>query len=219
MLANATYQFHDNNLIGKGGFGPVYKGKLTNGKEIAIKRLSASSGQGMEEFMNEVILISKLQHKNLVRLHGCCVEKEEKMLIYEYMPNKSLDVCLFDPTQPFRNILDWTKRFGIIKGIGRGLLYLHKDSRLKIIHRDLKPSNILLDEDWNPKISDFGMASIFGGNHDHANTARVMGTYGYMAPEYAMEGRFSEKSDVYSFGVLILEIVKGKKNAHYYNHE
>ncbi|PIN03764.1 Serine/threonine protein kinase [Handroanthus impetiginosus] len=219
MLANVTYQFHDNNLLGKGGFGPVYKGKLTNGKEIAIKRLSVASGQGMEEFMNEVILISKLQHRNLVRLHGCCVEKEEKMLIYEYMPNKSLDICLFDPTHPSRNILNWTKRFGIIEGIGRGLLYLHKDSRLRIIHRDLKPSNVLLDEDWNPKISDFGMARIFGGNQDHANTARVMGTYGYMAPEYAMEGRFSEKSDVYSFGVLMLEIVKGKKNSHYYNHE
>ncbi|PIN01226.1 Serine/threonine protein kinase [Handroanthus impetiginosus] len=219
MLANATYQFHDNNLLGEGGFGLVYKGKLTNGKEIAIKRLSAASGQGTEEFMNELILISKLQHKNLVRLHGCCVEKEEKMIIYEYMQNKSLDVCLFDPTHPSRNILDWMKRFGIIEGIGRGLLYLHKDSRLRIIHRDLKPSNILLDEDWNPKISDFGMARIFGGNHDHANTTRVVGTYGYMAPEYAMEGIFSEKSDVYSFGVLMLEIVKGKKNTHYYNHE
>ncbi|PIN01122.1 Serine/threonine protein kinase [Handroanthus impetiginosus] len=204
MLANATYQFHDDNLLGKGGFGLVYKGKLTNGKEIAIKRLSVASGQGMEEFMNEVILISKVQHRNLVRLHGCCVEKEEKMLIYEYMPNKSLDIYLFDPTHPSRNILSWTKRFGIIEGIGRGLLYLHRDSRLRIIHRDLKPSNILLDEDWNPKISDFGMARIFGGNQDHANTARVMGTYGYMAPEYAMEGRFSEKSDVYSFGVLML---------------
>ncbi|PIN24586.1 Serine/threonine protein kinase [Handroanthus impetiginosus] len=219
MLANATYQFHDNNLLGKGGFGPVYKGKLTNGKEIAIKRLSIASGQGMEEFMNEVILISKLQHRNLVRLHQCCVEKEEKMLIYEYMPNKSLDIYLFDPTHPSRNILSWTKRFGIIEGIGRGLLYLHRDSRLRIIHRDLKPSNILLDEDLNPKISDFGMARIFGGNQDYANTARVMGTYGYMAPEYAMEGRFSEKSDVYSFGVLMLEIVKGQKNSRYYNHE
>ncbi|PIN01422.1 Serine/threonine protein kinase [Handroanthus impetiginosus] len=219
MLANATDQFHDNNLLGKGGFGPVYEGKLTNGKQIAVKRLSAASGQGMKEFMNEVIVISKLQHRNLVRLLGCCVEKDEKMLIYEYMPNKSLDVCLFDPTHPSRNTLDWTKRFSIIEGIGRGLLYLHKDSRLRIIHRDLKPSNVLLDEDWNPKISDFGMARIFGGNQDDANTAKVVGTYGYMAPEYAMEGRFSEKSDVYSFGVLMLEIVKGKKNTHYYNHE
>ncbi|PIN18881.1 Serine/threonine protein kinase [Handroanthus impetiginosus] len=218
-LANATNKFHDNNLLGKGGFGYVFMGKLDNGKKIAVKRLSAISGQGIEEFMNEVVVISKLQHRNLVRLVGCCVEKEEKILIYEYMPNKSLDVCLFDPTHPSRNILDWTRRFSIIKGIGRGLLYLHKDSRLKIIHRDLKPSNVLLDEKWNPRISDFGMARVFGGNQDHANTARVVGTYGYMAPEYAMEGRFSEKSDVYSFGVLMLEIVKGKRNTHYYNQE
>ncbi|PIN02163.1 Serine/threonine protein kinase [Handroanthus impetiginosus] len=218
-LENATDKFHNNNLLGKGGFGPVYMGKLENGKEIAVKRLSALSGQGIDEFMNEVVVISKLQHRNLVRLWGCCAEKEEKLLIYEYMPNRSLDVCLFDPTHPSRNILDWTKRFNIIEGIGRGLLYLHRDSRLKIIHRDLKPSNILLDEEWNPKISDFGMARIFGGNQDHAITARVVGTYGYMALEYAMEGRFSEKSDVYSFGVLMLEIVKGKKNTQYYNQE
>ncbi|KAH6801746.1 hypothetical protein C2S51_033192 [Perilla frutescens var. frutescens] len=221
MLTNATDQFHDDNLLGRGGFGPVYKGNLENGKEIAVKRLSAASGQGMQEFMNEVIVISKLQHRNLVRLLGCCVEREEKMLIYEYMANKSLDVCLFDATDhhPSQKVLNWKKRFNIIEGIGRGLLYLHKDSRLKIIHRDLKPSNVLLDDDWNPKISDFGMARIFGGNQDHGDTARVVGTYGYMAPEYAMEGRFSEKSDVYSFGVLMLEIVKGKKNTHFYHRE
>ncbi|KAK4421283.1 G-type lectin S-receptor-like serine/threonine-protein kinase [Sesamum alatum] len=218
-LSNATNQFDEDNMLGKGGFGPVYKGKLANGKEIAVKRLSAASGQGMEEFMNEVIVISKLQHRNLVRLLGCCVDKEEKMLVYEYMPNKSLDVCLFDPSHPSQKILDWKKRFSIMGGIGRGLLYLHRDSRLRIIHRDLKPSNVLLDGDWNPKISDFGMARIFGGNQDQANTARVVGTYGYMAPEYAMEGRFSEKSDVYSFGVLMLEIISGKKNTHYYNQE
>ncbi|KAI3458745.1 hypothetical protein Pfo_015408 [Paulownia fortunei] len=218
-VVNATEQFHNQNLLGKGGFGLVYKGRLENGEEIAVKRLSAASGQGMKEFMNEVIVISKLQHWNLVRLLGCCVEKEEKMLIYEYMPNKSLDLCLFDPNHPSQKILDWKKRFNIIEGIGRGLLYLHRDSRLKIIHRDLKPSNVLLDEDLNPKISDFGMARIFGGNQDQANTTRVVGTYGYMAPEYAMEGVFSEKTDVYSFGVLVLEIVSGKRNTHYYNQE
>ncbi|KAL6538619.1 hypothetical protein OROGR_012607 [Orobanche gracilis] len=218
-LADATNQFHDESMLGRGGFGYVYKGNLANGKDIAVKRLSAASGQGMEEFRNEAVVISKVQHRNLVKILGCCIEREEKMLVHEYMPNKSLDVCLFDPTHPSQKILDWQKRFNIVEGIGRGLLYLHRDSRLKIIHRDLKPSNVLLDEDWTPKISDFGMARIFGGNQDHGNTARVVGTYGYMAPEYAMEGRFSEKSDVYSFGVLMLEIVSGKKNTHYYNQE
>ncbi|KAL0285540.1 UNVERIFIED_CONTAM: G-type lectin S-receptor-like serine/threonine-protein kinase [Sesamum calycinum] len=217
MLATATNNFDLSNKLGMGGFGPVYKGKLANGNEIAVKRLSAASGQGLEEFMNEVVVISKLQHRNLVRLLGCCVEKEEKMLIYEYMQNRSLDVFLFaDKTQ---DVLDWRKRFNIMEGIGRGLLYLHRDSRLRIIHRDLKPSNILLDEDWNPKISDFGMARIFGGNQDQANTGKVVGTYGYMAPEYAMGGRFSEKSDVFSFGVLVLEIISGRRNTSFYNDE
>ncbi|XP_022878042.1 G-type lectin S-receptor-like serine/threonine-protein kinase At1g11300 isoform X1 [Olea europaea var. sylvestris] len=217
-VANATDQFHDDNMLGKGGFGPVYKGKLADGHEIAVKRLSAASRQGMEEFMNEVNVISELQHRNLVKLLGCCVEKEEKILVYEYMPNKSLDVFLFDTSHPSQKILDLKKRFSIIEGIGRGLLYLHRDSILKIIHRDLKPSNVLLDEDYNPKISDFGLARIFGDNQDQANTRRVLGTRGYKAPEYAMEGRFSEKSDVYSFGVLMLEIMSGKKN-NFYCHE
>ncbi|KAL5772593.1 hypothetical protein ACOSQ2_012517 [Xanthoceras sorbifolium] len=215
-LATATKDFHSNNKLGEGGFGPVYRGILEDGQEIAVKRLSKASGQGVEEFMNEVMVISKLQHRNLVRLLGCCIEREEKMLIYEFMPNKSLDASLFDPEK--RKLLDWRKRFNIIEGISRGILYLHRDSRLRIIHRDLKASNILLNEELNPKISDFGMARIFGGNQDQANTLRVVGTYGYMSPEYAMEGRFSEKSDVFSFGVLLLEIVSGKRNAGF-NHD
>ncbi|KAF8030791.1 hypothetical protein BT93_D0087 [Corymbia citriodora subsp. variegata] len=206
----ATGNFGEANKLGRGGFGPVYKGRLPNGQEIAIKRLSRASGQGQQEFMNEMVVICKVQHRNLVRLLGCCAEGDEKMLIYEFMPNKSLDTFLFDPLK--RVHLDWRAWFKIVDGICRGLLYLHRDSRLRIIHRDLKASNILLDEELNPKISDFGMARIFGGNESQANTRRVVGTYGYMAPEYAMEGRFSEKSDVFSFGILLLEIVSGRRN-------
>ncbi|XP_057463471.1 G-type lectin S-receptor-like serine/threonine-protein kinase B120 isoform X1 [Actinidia eriantha] len=209
-VAAATNNFSDKNKLGQGGFGPVYKGKLSGGEEIAVKRLSRKSGQGLEEFKNEIILIAKLQHRNLVRLLGCCIEGDERMLIYEYMPNKSLDSILFDWTK--RAQLDWRKRFAIIEGIARGLLYLHRDSRLRIIHRDLKASNILLDEEMNPKISDFGMAKMFGRDENEASTSRVVGTYGYMAPEYAMEGLFSVKSDVYSFGILLLEIVSGRRN-------
>ncbi|XP_058072848.1 cysteine-rich receptor-like protein kinase 10 isoform X2 [Magnolia sinica] len=206
----ATNNFSDENKLGEGGFGPVYKGMLSNGKEIAVKRLSRSSGQGPKEFKNEVTLIAKLQHRNLVRLLYCCIEKGEKLLIYEYMPNTSLDVFLFNPIK--RPQLGWERCHNIIGGIAKGLVYLHEDSRLRIIHRNLKASNVLLDHEMNPKISDFGMARFLGGNQSQVNTNRVVGTYGYMAPEYAMGGRFSVKSDVYSFGVLLLEIVSGKRN-------
>ncbi|KAI7999677.1 Cysteine-rich receptor-like protein kinase 25 [Camellia lanceoleosa] len=210
----ATNNFSTENKIGEGGFGLVYKGTLSNGQEVAVKRLSRTSGQGAEEFKNEVVLVAKLQHRNLVRLLGYCLEGEEKILIYEFVPNKSLDYLLFDLQQQEK--LDWVKRYKIIGGIARGMLYLHEDSRLRIIHRDLKASNVLLDGDMNAKISDFGMARIFGVDQTQGNTSRVVGTYGYMSPEYAMHGQFSVKSDVFSFGVLVLEIISGKKNNTFY---
>ncbi|XP_028791108.1 G-type lectin S-receptor-like serine/threonine-protein kinase At1g11410 [Neltuma alba] len=209
-ITTATNNFSDENQLGQGGFGSVYKGTLINGEEIAVKRLSQDSGQGTQEFKNEIKLIAKLQHRNLVKLLGYCIHKEERMLIYEYLPNKSLNFFLFDRSQ--RMPLDWDTRFNIIFGIARGLLYLHQDSRLKIIHRDLKASNVLLDATMNPKISDFGMARIFGENQIQARTRRIVGTYGYMSPEYAMVGQYSTKSDVFSFGVLLLEIISGKRN-------
>ncbi|WZZ88155.1 hypothetical protein YC2023_116734 [Brassica napus] len=207
----ATNKFSRSNKVGQGGFGEVYKGKLPNGAEVAVKRLSRNSGQGTQEFRNEVVVLAKLQHRNLVRLLGFCVEGDEQILVYEFVPNKSLDYFLFDPIK--RRQLDWTRRYNVIRGVARGILYLHQDSRLTIIHRDLKASNILLDNDMNPKIADFGMARIFGMEQTRANTSKIAGTFGYMAPEYAMHGRFSMKSDVYSFGVLVLEIISGKINS------
>ncbi|XP_042373292.1 receptor-like serine/threonine-protein kinase SD1-8 [Zingiber officinale] len=214
-IRNATFNFSSQNKLGEGGFGPVYRGKIGEDQEIAVKRLSKTSTQGLNEFKNEVTLIAKLQHRNLVRLLGCCVQEEERILVYEYMPNGSLDILLFDEVKG--TILDWRTRYNIIVGIARGLLYLHHDSRFRIIHRDLKASNILLDKDMDPKISDFGMARIFGGDESEANTRRVVGTYGYMSPEYIMDGIFSIKSDVFSFGVLVLEIISGKKNRGVYH--
>ncbi|XP_050134943.1 G-type lectin S-receptor-like serine/threonine-protein kinase B120 isoform X1 [Malus sylvestris] len=216
-LAAATNNFSEANKLGEGGFGPVYKGILIANEEVAIKRLSKKSGQGHQEFMNELKLIAKLQHTNLVRLLGCCIEDEEMILIYEYMPNRSLDKFLFDSSE--RTKLDWRTRFRIIEGVAQGVLYIHKYSRLKIIHRDLKASNVLLDETMKPKISDFGMAKIFGMDQTEANTNRVVGTYGYMSPEYALYGHFSEKLDVFSFGVLLLEIVSGKRNSAFHRFE
>ncbi|XP_073014159.1 cysteine-rich receptor-like protein kinase 15 [Typha latifolia] len=206
----ATNNFSEANKLGEGGFGPVYKGILQDGQEIAVKRLSTSSAQGLIELRNEVILVAKLQHKNLVRLLGFCLEEQEKLLVYEYLQNTSLDKIIFDPVK--RELLNWGRRYKLIEGIARGLLYLHEDSRLRIIHRDLKASNILLDGDMNPKISDFGLAKLFDVDATQGNTNRIAGTYGYMSPEYALYGQFSAKSDVFSFGVLILEIVTGRRN-------
>ncbi|KAL2327893.1 hypothetical protein Fmac_021320 [Flemingia macrophylla] len=214
-IMTATSCFSFGNKIGEGGFGCVYKGILLDGQEIAVKTLSRSSWQGVSEFINEVKLIAKLQHRNLVKLLGCSIQGQEKMLIYEYMANGSLDSFIFDETKS--KLLEWPGRLHIICGIARGLMYLHQDSRLRIIHRDLKASNVLLDENLCPKISDFGLARIFGGDQIEGNTSRVVGTHGYMAPEYAVDGLFSIKSDVFSFGILVLEIICGKRNRGLYH--
>ncbi|KAL5839959.1 hypothetical protein ACOSQ4_012567 [Xanthoceras sorbifolium] len=206
----ATNKFSMEYKLGEGGYGPVYKGVLHDGQEVAVKKLSKTSTQGFEEFKNEVMLTAKLQHVNLVRLVGFCIDQEEHMLIYEYMSNKSLDYYLFDPIKKYT--LDWEKRIHIIEGVCQGLIYLQEYSRLTIIHRDLKASNVLLDENMKPKISDFGMARIFRkDNGREANTERVVGTYGYAPPEYIKSGIYSTKSDVYSFEVLLLQIISGKR--------
>ncbi|KAL8239485.1 hypothetical protein R6Q59_016052 [Mikania micrantha] len=208
-LQAATNFFSESNKLGHGGFGPVYKGLLGNGEQVAIKKLSVTSRQGTREFTNEVKLLLQIQHRNLVMLFGCCVQGPEKMLVYEYLPNKSLDYILFDKRRS--SILHWKQRFQIIVGVIRGLLYLHEEAPVRIIHRDIKASNILLDDKLNPKISDFGLARLFPGDDTHLNTFRISGTHGYMAPEYAMHGYLSVKADVFSFGILVLEIVSGRK--------
>lgn len=209
-LVAATKDFHPSNKLGEGGFGPVYKGKLVDGREIAVKKLSQSSNQGRKEFMNEAKLLARVQHRNVVNLLGYCAHGVEKLLVYEYVTNESLDKLLFKSDR--RQELDWKRRFDIICGVARGLLYLHEDSHNCIIHRDIKASNILLDDKWVPKIADFGMARLYPEDQTHVNT-RVAGTNGYMAPEYVMHGHLSVKADVFSFGVLVLELISGQRNS------
>ncbi|GKD43328.1 kinase RLK-Pelle-DLSV family protein [Tanacetum coccineum] len=228
LVKAATEDFSKNNKLGQGGFGAVYKGKLEDGQEIAVKRLATDSSQGDKEFKNEVLLVAKLQHRNLVRLLGFSIQGSERLLIYEFLPNASLDQIIFDPTKS--TLLDWEKRYNIIKGIAKGLLYLHEDSRLRVVHRDMKAGNVLLDSEMKPKIADFGMARLFkpkvnsratqnrNVEPSHISTLRQYQNVffpvgnGYMAPEYAMHGQFSVKSDVFSFGVLVLEMVTSQKN-------
>ncbi|KAL4332900.1 hypothetical protein GQ457_07G017500 [Hibiscus cannabinus] len=209
-LVAATKDFHPHHKLGEGGFGPVYRGKLDDGREIAVKKLSQHSSQGKKEFENEAKVLARVQHRNVVNLLGYCIHGNEKILVYEYVTNQSLDKVLFKPNR--KEELDWKRRYEIITGIARGLLYLHNDSHNRIIHRDIKASNILLDDKWVPKIADFGMARLFPEGETHVNT-RVAGTNGYMAPEYVMHGHLSVKADVFSFGVLVLELISGQKNS------
>ncbi|GKV43684.1 hypothetical protein SLEP1_g50945 [Rubroshorea leprosula] len=216
----ATDNFSSMNKLGEGGFGAVYKGTLQSGKDIAVKRLSRNSVQGELQFKNEVRLLARLQHRNLVRLLGFCLDGNERLLIYQFVPNLSLDCFIFDPIKRLQ--LDWDIRYRIIGAIARGILYLHEDSQYRIIHRDLKAANILLDKEMNPKISDFGLARLFANDQSQADTGRVVGTFttynyspsciqGIYGSEYTRNGHFSAKSDVYSFGVLVLEIISGQK--------
>ncbi|KAM4083992.1 hypothetical protein ACB094_08G099100 [Castanea mollissima] len=208
-LKTATEDFNPDNKLGEGGFGPVYKGTLNDGRGIAVKQLSVTSHQGKNQFIAEIATISAVQHRNLVMLYGCCIEGDKRLLVYEYLENKSLDQALFG--NRIMN-LDWSTRFDICLGVARGLAYLHEESRLRIVHRDVKASNILLDSDLIPKISDFGLAKLYDDKKSHIST-RIAGTIGYLAPEYAMRGFLTEKVDVFSFGVVALEIVSGRPNS------
>ncbi|KAD2393575.1 hypothetical protein E3N88_40552 [Mikania micrantha] len=185
------------------------QGKLQDGREIAVKKLSEKSKQGKREFTNEARLLACIQHRNVVSLLGYCAVPE-KLLVYEYVVNESLDKLLFKSAK--RDALDWKRRYSIIDGVAQGLLYLHEDSHERIIHRDIKASNILLDKKWRPKIADFGMARLYPEDKTHVNT-RIAGTNGYMAPEYALHGTLSVKADVYSYGVVVLELISGHKNS------
>eukprot|EP00253_Pinus_taeda_P001528 PITA_01528 len=210
VLRDSTRNFDRNNMLGKGGFGEVYKGRLPDGRVVAVKKLNGRhTTQAAEEFLflKEVKLISSVRHRNLVRLLGCCTRGHERLLVYEFMSNNSLDKHLFGEIE---TTLSWETRLNIIVGTARGLAYLHEDSNVRIIHRDIKCANILLDDRFYPKIADFGLARLFPEGETHVST-KVGGTLGYIAPEYAVHGQLSEKADVYSYGIVVLEIVSGRK--------
>ncbi|KAJ4981653.1 hypothetical protein NE237_032490 [Protea cynaroides] len=213
QIKAATNNFAVANKIGEGGFGIVYKGLLLDGTVVAVKQLSSKSKQGNREFVNEIGMISALQHPHLVKLYGCCNEGNQLLLVYEYMENNCLARALFG-AEECQLKLDWPTRYKICIGIAKGLAHLHEESRLKIIHRDIKATNVLLDKEFNPKISDFGLAKLFEGENTHIST-RIAGTFGYMAPEYVMRGYLTDKADVYSFGIVALEIVSGMSNTNF----
>ncbi|MQM10567.1 hypothetical protein Taro_043463, partial [Colocasia esculenta] len=208
-LKTATDGFNSSNKLGEGGFGPVFKGVLADGRPVAVKQLSRGIEQGKMEFLTEIATISSVQHRNLVKLYGYCAKRDWRFLVYEYLEYNSLDQALFGKSGIQ---LDWNSRFGICLGTARGLAYLHGESTVRIIHRDVKSSNILIDADLKPKISDFGLAKLYDDNKTHLST-RVAGTVGYLAPEYAMTGHLTEKVDVFGFGVVVLEVLSGKRSS------
>ncbi|KAK8587096.1 hypothetical protein V6N13_086101 [Hibiscus sabdariffa] len=206
-LIAATNGFSQANLIGQGGFGYVYKGVLANGKEVAIKSLKAGSGQGEREFQAEVEIISRVHHRYLVSLVGYCIAGGQRMLVYDYVPNKTLEYHLHGKDRP---VMDFPTRLHIALGSAKGLAYLHEDCHPRIIHRDIKSANILLDNNFEAMVADFGLAKLSSDNYTHVST-RVMGTFGYLAPEYASSGKLTDRSDVFSFGVMLLELITGKQ--------
>ncbi|XAR73586.1 Non-specific serine/threonine protein kinase [Bertholletia excelsa] len=207
VLKSVTNNFSDKNKLGEGGFGDVYKGILKNGKAVAVKRLALVSGQAKSDFESEVRLISNVCHRNVIRLLGCCSTGPQLLLVYDYMANGSLDKFLYGES---RGTLNWKQRFDIIFSTARGLAYLHDQFHVRIIHRDIKSSNILLDDEFQPKIADFGLARLLPEDRSHLST-KFAGTLGYIAPEYAIHGQLSEKADTYSFGIVVLEIVSGRR--------
>lgn len=206
-LARATDGFSDANLLGQGGFGYVHRGVLPNGKEIAVKQLKSGSGQGEREFQAEVEIISRVHHRHLVSLVGYCISGGQRLLVYEFVPNNTLEFHLHGQGRP---TMDWSTRSKIALGSAKGLAYLHEDCNPKIIHRDIKAANILLDFKFEAKVADFGLARFASDNNTHVST-RVMGTFGYLAPEYASSGKLTDKSDVFSFGVMLLELITGRR--------
>ncbi|KAG8382967.1 hypothetical protein BUALT_Bualt05G0135000 [Buddleja alternifolia] len=206
-LNEATNGFSAQNLLGEGGFGSVHKGSLADGREVAVKQLNIGGGQGDREFRSEVEIISRIHHRHLVSLVGYCIHESRRLLVYDYVPNNNLYFHLHGEGRP---VMDWAKRVKIAIGAARGIAYLHEDCHPRIIHRDIKSSNILLDNNFEARVSDFGLAKLVVDVDTHITT-RVMGTFGYMAPEYASSGKLTAKSDVYSYGVVLLELITGRK--------
>ncbi|XVF36300.1 hypothetical protein REPUB_Repub19eG0046500 [Reevesia pubescens] len=212
-LEESTNEFAAENVIGEGGYGIVYRGVLEDNTEVAVKNLLNNRGQAEKEFKVEVEAIGRVRHKNLVRLLGYCAEGAQRMLVYEYVDNGNLEQWLHGDVGPC-SPLTWEIRMNIVLGTAKGLTYLHEGLEPKVVHRDIKSSNILLDKQWNPKVSDFGLAKLLGSERSYVTT-RVMGTFGYVAPEYASTGMLNERSDVYSFGILLMEIISGRNPVDY----